>query len=1262
MESAKKHEKSVNYLTTLRSPMAVVKKRSGPLERALEEVNDGTAVSEIWSLPSEDPHCPDAFSMRKPVNFGSKLFEGAPSPNKLRRRSTKDKEKKRERWLLTRKTWRYMTDAGRKLIPDGYQTGSCNHDLIKDQFQRVCLSEPSFILWSRRTSYPGAFSSSKRKLKPLSRHASATRRKHAVGATKDYHIADRVIELLQTYLQLRDAYKTTTLLGTKTVRPDQTSSPSAQRPNFKNKSDNHQVMSSGTSIQSELLSHLKLLSNSPIFAHEGVQFKFDNAHLDILEDKVLLKKIYSALKKQQLHRTLHSNDPYIDNISTSLSCLLKNGMQLSRGIIDINNKLLHENFVCLKNCDTTPLLSSAKTELYLDLNKVPQNVEFKNECHSNGQIVERILKTCGTQTNFIQLSELKTLAQQYNPMVKNCNTTEEPNKNNCLKSSNLISRKSSIDEDISQSVSDTIKRYLNMARKKSMQDSDSNRFKSINYDKNLRNIKAKGVINPPGISAGLHKAVQTLNAWPLIALDFIRGNECSSNLKNAHLEWLRLEDERSQIHLEWEKNLTEIRSKVHTNPQIASPGNSHTYSKCISAPTSPTSHSKLEKAIKTSSGLISSSSQFILNILHGHSNAGHNFNTFTDKFLDSNQGHATASMQKSKSLSNVGQFVTKRMWRSRSKSQNKRSVSKNSTPTLKWYPSENYLWISESGESFQIVETNLTRLSKTESDIVRNFAFEKIQELNIGDIEDLKTSFQKRQATPKKKSLTTSFFDNGKKYDDNGRTVLFGTSLECCLARDRQRKVYIEDRSKYSLMSVFRGSGSTPGSVLKLNDNVRSWESLPSKSLEYGITDLSEYSRGSFTNILKPLASLSHSEIERNEMNFVKSFEEPSKLMVPIFVNTCIDYLEEKGLQQVGLFRVSTSKKRVNQLRKEFDKDINFGISVDTCPHDVATLLKEFLRDLPEPLLCNTLYLTFLKTQRIRNRRLQLEAISHLIRLLPEPHRDTLYVLLVFLAKVAARSDDIWSTDGCCVTLGNKMDSNNLATVFAPNILRSTLLTFSRDKEQENMSDAINVVRTMINHYEALFKISAELLNAIYTHGLEACPEKLYELISTKVNRSEWTQQEIDDPQPSSLSNVAFKTPIEGKRNDNINDLSNIDLKNSHDKPSDHSHPDESHNENLEILTASLKISVPEQSYKSPKESIKNQELKTSYKKISKSSHLANISDVGVKTLGADDDENKIKIPTSNNFFGIHKQDIRKKTTYKRQHLISNSRRINQEP
>lgn len=38
-------------------------------------------------------------------------------------------------------------------------------------------------------------------------------------------------------------------------------------------------------------------------------------------------------------------------------------------------------------------------------------------------------------------------------------------------------------------------------------------------------------------------------------------------------------------------------------------------------------------------------------------------------------------------------------------------------------------------------------------------------------------------------------------------------------------------------------------------------------------------------------------------------------------------------------------------------------IDNQTCPHDIATLLKEFLRDLPDPLLCHSLYVAFIKTQ-----------------------------------------------------------------------------------------------------------------------------------------------------------------------------------------------------------------------------------------------------------------------------------------------------------
>jgi hypothetical protein len=64
----------------------------------------------------------------------------------------------------------------------------------------------------------------------------------------------------------------------------------------------------------------------------------------------------------------------------------------------------------------------------------------------------------------------------------------------------------------------------------------------------------------------------------------------------------------------------------------------------------------------------------------------------------------------------------------------------------------------------------------------------------------------------------------------------------------------------------------------------------------------------------------------------------------------------------------------------------------------------------------------------IRNRRLQQEALQHLIQLLPTPNRETLYVLLNFLSKVVANSEDRKGEDGQRLS-GNKMDTTNLATV-----------------------------------------------------------------------------------------------------------------------------------------------------------------------------------------------------------------------------------------
>ena len=64
------------------------------------------------------------------------------------------KPKKKERWLVTRKTWRYMADAGKLLIPESLRKGKniniyTEDDISKleEHYQHVCDQQQDFIEW-----------------------------------------------------------------------------------------------------------------------------------------------------------------------------------------------------------------------------------------------------------------------------------------------------------------------------------------------------------------------------------------------------------------------------------------------------------------------------------------------------------------------------------------------------------------------------------------------------------------------------------------------------------------------------------------------------------------------------------------------------------------------------------------------------------------------------------------------------------------------------------------------------------------------------------------------------------------------------------------------------------------------------------------------------------------------------------------------------------------------------------------------------------
>jgi hypothetical protein len=191
--------------------------------------------------------------------------------------------------------------------------------------------------------------------------------------------------------------------------------------------------------------------------------------------------------------------------------------------------------------------------------------------------------------------------------------------------------------------------------------------------------------------------------------------------------------------------------------------------------------------------------------------------------------------------------------------------------------------------------------------------------------------------------------------------------------------------------------------------------------------------RKTFNNKTSPLVTTSSSITANNQNLSIRS-----EGLVPNIVKSCCKHINDYGLDVVGIFRIDSSKKRIKEIKEMFDQGKQVCLNEQFNSNDVACLLKEYLRSLPEPLLTRDLYSGFLASEKLTNPNEKLEAIRYLICLLPVPNRDTLQVLLKLLDNVRSHAQPVdpqKSPNGSCG--GNKMDSFNLAMVFGPNLLKN---------------------------------------------------------------------------------------------------------------------------------------------------------------------------------------------------------------------------------
>lgn len=170
---------------------------------------------------------------------------------------------------------------------------------------------------------------------------------------------------------------------------------------------------------------------------------------------------------------------------------------------------------------------------------------------------------------------------------------------------------------------------------------------------------------------------------------------------------------------------------------------------------------------------------------------------------------------------------------------------------------------------------------------------------------------------------------------------------------------------------------------------------------------------------------------------------------VPSFLVDACTSLEEH-IHTEGLFRKSGSVIRLKALKNKLDHGESGLSSAPPC--DVAGLLKQFFRELPEPLLPAGLHEALLKAQQLGTEEKN-KATLLLSCLIPDHTINILRYFFNFLRNVALRSSE------------NKMDSSNLAVIFAPNLLQTSE---GHEKMSVNTEKKIRlqaaVVQTLIDY------------------------------------------------------------------------------------------------------------------------------------------------------------------------------------------------------
>lgn len=206
---------------------------------------------------------------------------------------------------------------------------------------------------------------------------------------------------------------------------------------------------------------------------------------------------------------------------------------------------------------------------------------------------------------------------------------------------------------------------------------------------------------------------------------------------------------------------------------------------------------------------------------------------------------------------------------------------------------------------------------------------------------------------------------------------------------------------------------------------------------------------------------------------------------IPLVIEKLIYTIEVKGLYTEGIYRKSGVSSKIKEVKARMDEN------PDSCEfekyqvHVLASVLKSFLREMPEPLLTFEYYENFITAAILENETDRITTLYDILKKLPSHNYDLMERLIFHLARVALHEET------------NRMSASALAIVFAPCVLR----TNKRVPAQESLHDISSqtqCIETIIRVQLRKLRLTLDDIDTLDT-ACQAATNRLSSLRSSKV-------------------------------------------------------------------------------------------------------------------------------------------------------------------